>query len=231
MRTSVLTSAPIILRTFLHASDLALVDASVPGSCCSFWHAHTFHWRPLIRPPRPGKSSMTHLILCACIPSPFLHPNFHLQILAPFPTRSTCDLLHGLVTAALGWTRASQSSRRSTRERATRSTAQACCSNAWWTPSGLGRRAARVSMTIRASEEPLLFAVMMSVVLPRRQCGRESALSTGGGHSNGRVERLRRWGPTIRTLWSSGVGDRYVYGVKLAQDPWVATSTSSRRLG
>ena len=52
---------------------------------------------------------------------------------------------------ASDWTRALPSSRRSTTVRVIPNIAQACCWSAWWMRSGLGRRAAKASMTTRSS--------------------------------------------------------------------------------
>ena len=62
-------------------------------------------------------------------------------------------------TAVSGSTRAWRSSRQSTTARATRNTARACCSSAWWTRSGTARRAGRAFMTTRKSNTRAALAV------------------------------------------------------------------------
>ena len=189
----VFESASVFYYSHWHQSRRAhALHRYQPFSGCLIPSSHrpvlTHTDRDGVHSTRPAGLSRINLT-ASSDPACVLPFSFLLLLYAPPVTPSPCICLtsrtiRDLVSVASAWTRALRSSRRSTRARVTRSTARASCLSAWWTHSGLERRVARDSMTIRASREGSQSVMIYQSFRPRSYCAvQTSALSPGGPES------------------------------------------------
>ncbi len=162
--------APTLVRSSRHEQQPRIHNGPVGTSA----HVHN----PL-RDPATGEFFPLHLIVpvsCRCVYSSLTlfaslrmtatrllsHPASDLTLRGPalLPLSTRPVRVVAAPTAASGSTRAWRSSRQYTTARATRSTARACCSSAWWTRSGTARRAGRAFMSTRKSNKRAALVVI-----------------------------------------------------------------------